>query len=147
MIDKTTEQPLGKPEALESLVATMERELAKRQREVDLLKIALERHRRESERAQAQSAMLQAALDRHLEYCSKDEGATQRLIAELAEATARRKEQVAIIERRDRRIMELQDQINLMGSRSSPFSQMNRATHATRRLVPGLKRIFSRRVV
>lgn len=147
MIDKTTEQQPDQTDTLGSLVATLELELSERQRQIDLLKITLERHRQESKSAQARSAMLQAALDRHLEHCGKDEGATQRLIAELAEATARRKEQVAIIERRDRRIVELQDQVKQMRTPDSPVGRMNGSPHAAHRLLPRLKKMFSMRRV
>ncbi|QEA15823.1 hypothetical protein [Novosphingobium ginsenosidimutans] len=73
-------------------------------RQIELLKLEVKRYRQISEDAQGRAAMLQSAMDRHMAHCDRDEGAVQRLRAELQEANARRKEQVAIIERREARI-------------------------------------------
>ncbi|MCW2338501.1 chromosome segregation ATPase [Sphingobium sp. B2D3A] len=111
-------------------LASLEVRLSQREREMDVLTVQVDRYRRKSEAAEARAAMLQASLDRHLLHCGRDEGATQRLIGELAEATARRKEQVAMIERRNQRIIALQqelDKLKRQGGISTFFTWLRRA--------------------
>jgi chromosome segregation ATPase len=93
--------------ALANLLSRHERERIDHVRQIDLLQLEVQRCRRQVEEAQARAAMLQAAMDRHMMHCGRDEGAVQRLKAELLEANARRKEQAAVIERREARIQSL----------------------------------------
>jgi chromosome segregation ATPase len=127
---------------LGSLIGSMELELAERQRQIALLNLKVERHRRESELAQAHAAMVQSALDRHLALCEKDESAVQRLMAEIAESTARRKEQVAVIERRDRRIVELQQQLALLQGGQAEAAQMSFHSFNGKGMLNRLKQMF-----
>ncbi|GAA4764154.1 hypothetical protein GCM10023306_07110 [Novosphingobium ginsenosidimutans] len=90
--------------AVGDLLARFEQERLDHLRQIELLKLEVKRYRQISEDAQGRAAMLQSAMDRHMAHCDRDEGAVQRLRAELQEANARRKEQVAIIERREARI-------------------------------------------
>lgn len=90
--------------AVAELLARMEEERLDHLRQIELLKLEVKRYRQICEDAQGRAAMLQSAMDRHMAHCDRDEGAVQRLRAELQEANARRKEQVAIIERREARI-------------------------------------------
>lgn len=90
---------------------TLEFKLRQRDREIDLLRGDLERYRRQWKEAEAKVGRLQALLDRTLGHFSRDSGAVQRLVADLSEANMRRKEQAAVIERRDIQIMALRREV------------------------------------
>lgn len=89
------------------LVARYERESLDQLRQIDLLHLKVQQYRELAEDADAKASMLQAAIDRHMAHCGRDEGAVQRLKAELQEANARRKEQAIVIARREERIESL----------------------------------------
>ena len=89
----------------------LEMKLRQRDREIDLLRRDLERFNTQWKDAEAKAAVLQAVLDRHVAHFSKDNSALQRLIAELAEANSRRREQAAVIERRDLQIITLRQEV------------------------------------
>lgn len=97
-----------------------DRMLREREREADLLRIEAERWRREAAAAQGQLAFLQLTMQRHIQHRTRDEAEVQRLLAEVAEATAQRKEQAAVIQRREARILELQALLEGNGSQAAP---------------------------
>jgi chromosome segregation ATPase len=119
MKDPMTSQTAPLPDPAEVTLASLEMALMEREREIDLLRREVDRHKRQSEEAEGRAAMIQAAFDRHFAHCSRDDGEIQRLMAGLAEATARRKEQAAIIERRDRLIIALQEELDKVRPRGS----------------------------
>jgi hypothetical protein len=94
-------------DALLQVLARFENERLEHLRQIDLLQLEVKRYRQEAEEAWTRAHTMQAAMDRHMAYCERDVGAIQRLRAELLDANARRKEQVAIIERREARIQSL----------------------------------------
>ncbi|MCW2411757.1 MULTISPECIES: hypothetical protein [unclassified Sphingobium] len=111
-----------------------EARLEQRDREVALLHNELERCHSQRQAAEERVAMLQAALDRQLAHESRDDAGLQRLIADLAEASARRKEQAEVIDRRNRQVIELKKQVDEL-RRGNVFGVM----------AGKLKRAFSRR--
>lgn len=98
--------------SIDTTLVSLEMALQEREREIDLLRREVDRYRRQSEEADGRVAMVQAAFERHLVHCDRDDGAVQRLMAGLAEATVRRKDQALIIERREGRITALQKELD-----------------------------------
>lgn len=94
-------------DAMVRMLSRYEQERADLMRQIDLLQLEVERHRKDAEAAIGRAAMLELRLNRHFAKCERDVAAVQRLRAELYEANSRRKEQSAVIERREARIAEL----------------------------------------
>ncbi|MBO9669752.1 MAG: hypothetical protein J7485_04465 [Sphingobium sp.] len=131
----------------EVTLASLEMALTERTREIDLLRREVARYKRQSEEAEGRAAMIQTAVDRHFVHCNRDDGEIQRLMAGLAEATARRKEQVAIIERRDRLIITLQEELDKVRPRGSKEGGARFQISGFKFLASRLKRAFSLRRV
>lgn len=107
MTSRMSDQTDLDAQAFAEMVLHCQQERLDLMRQVDLLQLQVHRYRNEAEAAVAQAAMLQAALDRHMARCGSNEAAIQRLRADLQDANRRRKEQAALIERRDARIAAL----------------------------------------
>lgn len=106
----TRPDDVGNEEAsIAEILSRYEQERRDLLRQVDLLTLEVSRLSKLNDEASGRVAMLKLAMDRHLAHCERDEAAVQRLMAELQEANARRKEQVAIILRREARIQSLLD--------------------------------------
>lgn len=120
MADTQHEQASWTISSLPDTLARLEQERLDHLREIDILKLAVQRYKNEAASAKGHAAMLQVALDRHMAHCIRDEGNVQRLKAELQEANAQRKEQVKIISRRETRIQSLQEQLNSVSKSIQP---------------------------
>jgi chromosome segregation ATPase len=139
-----TRQPMSSLDSIDLALASLELALRESQREIDLLKGELVRSKRQNEEVQERAIMMQAAFDRHFSRCGRDDGATQRLMASLAEATARRKEQAAIIERRNDRIEALQKELDeLKGGGVGLGSAIGRSLSRPNIFVARLRKMFS----
>jgi hypothetical protein len=141
MNDPMASQAASSFDSVGTTLASLTMALSEREREIDLLRREVDRYKRESEDARGRTAMVQAAVDRHFAHCGKDNVAIQRLIAGLAEATAQRKEQVAIIERRNDRIAALQRELDRLKRKGSL------RIFGPKFLVLRLKQVFSLRGV
>lgn len=111
MNDRTLSQSALPLDPVNLALASLEGALREREREIDILRREVDRHKRQSDDAQGRAAMVQAAFDRHFEHCGRDDAAIQRLIARLAEATSQIDEQAAIIDRRNHRIAAMQKEL------------------------------------
>lgn len=140
MTGSNPEVDLGDRADLVEALTALQIERAERERQITVLTKQLERFRREADQARTQAAFLKESMDRHLAQCTIDDGAVQRLVDELAVANARRKEQVAIIERRDQRILELR--AKLYGSAEAPAAD-HRPSGKPRGILRRIKAIFS----
>ncbi|MBC2669075.1 hypothetical protein ACFOON_08890 [Novosphingobium piscinae] len=138
---QVSEPEVGNQAQLAHAISAFDRSLRDRDREIDLLRLEVARWRSEAEECAGKLALLQMAMQRHLQQCTRDDGDVQRLIAELAEATAQRKEQSAIIVRREQRIIELREKLES----GAPVEVRDRgATFSWRRLERWAKRATSR---
>ncbi len=107
MMTSKPKAPVIRGSEFADLVARYDRERLDHLRQIDLLGLKVRQYRQLADDAQARASMLQARMDRHMAHCDRDEGAVQRLKAELQEANSRRKEQGSVIARREERIASL----------------------------------------
>jgi chromosome segregation ATPase len=142
MTTSTPDPADANKDALTQMLARYENERLEHLRQIDLLQLEVKRHRQEAEDAWARAHMVQAAMDRHMSSCERDVGAIQRLRAELLEANARRKEQVAIIERRDSRIQSLLVADARTGSHEASAGQAL-VSHVASDIAGWVRRFFS----